>query len=97
MMRKHKITVCIGSACFASGNARNVELIEKFLKAHNITDDVDIEISGGLCTGNCPDAPNVIVDDVAYHKVTAESLTQILEKVLLNPADKSEGKGGKKS
>ncbi len=58
--------------------------MEKFLKAHGITDSVDIEITGGLCTGNCPDAPNVIVDGVSYRKVNPEKMKKILEDTLLN-------------
>ncbi len=82
-MQKHQITICIGSACFSKGNARNVELLEKFLKTHQLTDEVEVKVSGGLCTSSCSDAPNVIVDGVAYHKVDTDQMTEILTKVLL--------------
>ncbi len=83
-MTQHKITVCIGSACFAKGNARNVETIEKFLKAHQLTDEVEVSVSGGLCTASCPEAPNVVVDGITYHKVDTDKMTEILTKILLN-------------
>ncbi len=82
-MKKHQITICIGSACFAKGNARNIEVLEKFLKAHNLNEKVELDVSGGLCTASCPDAPNVVVDGVVFHQVTPEKMTEILEKTLL--------------
>ena len=35
-MAKPKITVCIGSSCFARGNELNVEVIQKYLEVHHL-------------------------------------------------------------
>ncbi len=73
-----KIKICIGSSCFARGNAANVEVAEKFLQQHGLKDDVDVDLSGGLCTGNCADGPIVFVDDQLYTHVNREKMLEIL-------------------
>ena len=81
MKDKHKIVICIGSSCFARGNARNVEITEKFLKERGLKDEVDIDISGGLCEGKCADGPNVIVDNETYNHVDPGVMLDILNKI----------------
>ena len=78
MKKKLKLVICIGSACFARGNARNVEVTEKFLKEHQLADEVELEISGGLCAGNCADGPNVIINDQLHSHVTPEEMLTLL-------------------
>ena len=40
-MAKLNITVCMGSSCFARGNAQNLELIENYIK-DNLTRSFNI-------------------------------------------------------
>lgn len=77
-MAKVKMTICIGSSCFARGNAENVRMTEEFLAKRGLKDDVDIDLSGGLCTGNCADGPIVIVDGKVYRHVEGGVMTDIL-------------------
>ena len=79
-MGKVKMVICIGSSCFARGNAENVKITEAFLEEHNLVDEIDIELSGGLCTGNCPDGPIVIVNDKVYKHVEKGVMLDILKK-----------------
>jgi NADH:ubiquinone oxidoreductase subunit E len=79
IMGKVKMVICIGSSCFARGNAENVKITEEFLEKHGLTDEVDIDLSGGLCTGNCPDGPIVIVDDKVYKHVEKGVMLDILK------------------
>ena len=83
-MNRIKIEICIGSACFARGNARNVEATEKFLRLHNCTDSADLEIKGRLCSGCCAEGPNVIINDELYHQVTPERMVELLELYMEN-------------
>ncbi len=78
-MGKVKMVICIGSSCFARGNAENVNIVEDFITQHGLSDEIDIELSGGLCTGNCPDGPVVIVNDKTYKHVTGGVMHDILE------------------
>lgn len=74
-----KITICMGSSCFARGNERNLALCEEFLSARGLRDEVDVELSGSLCTGNCASGPVVIVDGRAYTHVDRGVMDDILK------------------
>lgn len=79
IMGKVKMVICIGSSCFARGNAENVKIVEDFIAQRGLSDEIDIELSGGLCTGNCPDGPVVIVNDKIYKHVNGGVMQDILE------------------
>ncbi|MBO7299760.1 MAG: (2Fe-2S) ferredoxin domain-containing protein [Kiritimatiellae bacterium] len=74
-----KMTICIGSSCFARGNADNVKIAEDFIAKRGLKDEVDIVLAGGLCTNNCPDGPVVVIDDKIYKHVNAGVMQDILE------------------
>jgi NADH:ubiquinone oxidoreductase subunit E len=78
-MSKVKMIICIGSSCFARGNAENVKIVEDFMTLHGLSDELDIELSGGLCTNNCPDGPVVIVNDKIYKHVNRDVMQEIME------------------
>ncbi len=84
MLQKKKVVICVGSSCFSRGNAKNVEVTEKFLNDHGLKDDVDIELSGGLCVGQCAEGPNVIVDGKVYHHVDKGVMLDILNQLFPN-------------
>ena len=77
-MAKPKITICMGSSCFARGNERNLAACEEFLEQHGLKDEVDVELAGSLCTGNCANGPVVIVDGVTHTRVDREMMREIL-------------------
>lgn len=77
-MSKPKMVICLGSSCYARGNAKNLETIENFLAERHLEDEVDIDLSGGLCTGNCADGPIVLVDDRVYKQVDPGAIRDIL-------------------
>ena len=79
VMSKVKMIICIGSSCFARGNAENVKIVEDFMTLHGLSDELDIELSGGLCTSNCPDGPVVIVNDKIYKHVNRDVMQEIME------------------
>ena len=77
-MGKVKMVICIGSSCFARGNAENVKITEDFLAKRGLADEVDVDLSGGLCTGNCPDGPIVIVNGKVYKHEESGVMQDIL-------------------
>ena len=79
-MSRPKITICMGSSCFARGNEKNVALCEEFLSARGLRDDIDVELGASLCTGNCAQGPVVIVDGKAYTNVDRGVMKDILER-----------------
>ena len=80
-MAKPKITVCIGSSCFARGNELNVEVIQKYLEEHHLKYEVDLELQGALCQGRCADGPIVVVDDQIYTKVDRGVMLDLMKKL----------------
>lgn len=83
-MRKEKIniTLCMGSSCFARGNAENLVFIENFIKKNNL--DAKIDLCGSRCEGLCATGPNIIIDGQNHSEVDIEKLEQILNGFLTN-------------
>ncbi len=79
IMAKIKMVICIGSACFAKGNAENMKVTEKFLADRGLSDEVDIDLCGGLCSGNCADGPIVYVNDKIHKHVDRKAMQELLE------------------
>lgn len=79
MSNKPKIVICIGSSCFSRGNAKNVEVAEQYLKDHGLEDEVDVDLSGGLCEGMCAEGPNVIIDGKVYNHVDAGVMLDLMK------------------
>ncbi len=81
-MSKLKITVCMGSSCFARGNQQNLAFIEAFIKAHDL--EAEIDLSGARCSNKCASGPNVIINGVEYNGMDQDKLQQIMTKLLHN-------------
>lgn len=79
MSEKTTITVCMGSSCFARGNAENLEYIEKYIKENNL--DAQIELSGSRCENKCALGPNILINGKMYNNVDAETLKKLLESI----------------
>lgn len=80
MNSKIEIIVCMGSACFARGNAQNLEFIERYIKENNL--DAKIELAGSRCEGKCADGPNIIVNGVEYGGINEEKIKEIFVKLI---------------
>jgi len=79
MSEKTTITVCMGSSCFARGNAENLEYIENYVKENNL--DINIELCGSRCENKCAQGPNILINEKMYHNVSKETLKTILESI----------------
>lgn len=74
-MNKLNITVCMGSSCFARGNAQNLEFIENYIKENNL--DAEIELSGARCEGKCATGPNITINGTEYNEVDEDKINEI--------------------
>lgn len=74
-----KITVCMGSSCFARGNDRNLEFIENYIKDNGL--EAEIELSGARCEGKCATGPNIYINGVEYNEVDEDKIREILSAV----------------
>ncbi len=79
-MAKIKITVCMGSSCFARGNQQNLAFIEAFIKTHDL--EADIDLAGARCENKCAMGPNVVINGVEYNSVNEKKLEEILTKLI---------------
>ena len=74
-----EIRICMGSACFARGNADNLEFIENYIKENNL--DAKVEVYGDRCSDNCEKGPNIIIGENSYNCVTKEEILEKLRKL----------------
>lgn len=81
-MSKLNISVCMGSSCFARGNASNLEFIENYIKANGL--EAEIDLSGSRCEGKCVSGPNMTINGVEYTEVDEDKLKEILDKLTNN-------------
>jgi NADH:ubiquinone oxidoreductase subunit E len=73
-----KIQVCMGSSCFARGNNKNLEIIQKYLTENAM--EANIELLGLRCCNLCSKGPNITIDGVEYNNVDGGTLIDILDK-----------------
>lgn len=81
---KHKISVCLGTACYVKGSDKILETIESELriKCGECTPDKKFSIESCRCVGACGLAPVMIIDGEVYGKLTAKDVKGILDKYM---------------
>ena len=68
----------MGSSCFARGNSKNLQLIQKYINEHNL--EAQVELTGLRCCDKCSKGPNITIDEVEYNNMDTGTLYDILEK-----------------
>lgn len=78
---EHRISVCLGTACYVKGADKILAAIEEKLgiKAGECTEDGLFSIESCRCLGACGLAPVMTVDGEVYGKVTPEKAVEIIE------------------
>jgi len=74
-----EVVVCLGSSCFARGNAQNLSALESHLKNHALSNCVHVR--GCLCLDECKQGPNLTVCGAHHHDVDAAKLREILQQL----------------
>ena len=77
---KHRLTVCMGTACYVKGSGTLLERIKELLnvKPGGTTADGQFSLEAARCLGACAMAPIVVVDDKVYGNVKPDDLVKIL-------------------
>ena len=77
---KHKISVCLGTACYVKGSDKVLEEVEKMLgiKSGECTPDGLFSIDSCRCVGACGLAPVMMIDEEVYGKLTPAEVHKIL-------------------
>ncbi|HQB23586.1 MAG TPA: NAD(P)H-dependent oxidoreductase subunit E, partial [Bacteroidales bacterium] len=78
-----QLLVCGGTGCQASASAKIVEKLNESLKAHGLTEDAQVVITG--CFGFCEKGPivKVIPDNTFYTQVKPEDAEEIVAEHIL--------------
>ncbi len=79
---KHRISVCLGTACYVKGSDKVLAEVEKELHitCGECTQDRLFSLDSCRCVGACGLAPVMVVDDEVYGKLTAGEVAGILAK-----------------
>lgn len=83
-----EIVVCLGSSCFARGNAENLEVLRKY--AQNNSPYVTLHLVGSLCKDQCKHGPNVMINGILHYGVDAAKLRTLLQEAE-KPAEETDG------
>lgn len=78
---KHRISVCLGTACYVKGSDKILEEIEKQLgiKCGECTQDGLFSIDSCRCVGACGLAPVMMIGEEVYGKLTPDMVKGILD------------------
>jgi NADH:ubiquinone oxidoreductase subunit E len=74
---KREIKLCLGSSCFSRGNKRTLQVIQLYLKDHQL--ERDVILKGNHCLNNCSKGPMMKIGDKVYERVSQETVLEILE------------------
>jgi len=76
LIRK-EIKICLGSSCFSRGNKQTLQVIQKYLKDHDL--EKDILLKGNHCFGDCSEGPVLKIGNKVYEQVHQDHVLEILD------------------
>ncbi len=78
---KHRISVCLGTACYVKGSDKILAEVEKQLgiKCGECTEDGLFSIDSCRCVGACGLAPVMMIGEEVYGKLTPDMVKGILD------------------
>jgi hypothetical protein len=74
-----EIAICLGSSCFARGNAENLVILEQYVQNHEA--NASLLLTGKLCQEQCKEGPNLMIGGRLHHNVTAARLRELLQQL----------------
>lgn len=79
---EHRISVCLGTACYVKGADKILEGLEEKLgiKCGECTSDGVFSLDSCRCVGACGLAPVMMIDDDVYGRMTVDQIDSILAK-----------------
>jgi len=79
---RHKVSVCLGTACYVRGGPSLVEKLQQVLavKVGETTEDNRFTLETCRCVGACSQAPVVMIDDDVIGRVQPQDVAKILRK-----------------
>lgn len=88
---KHKVSVCLGTACYVKGAQSLIDGFERALdiKVGETTSDNNFTLEATRCIGACGLAPVVTVDEDVYGTTKTEDIANILANYIDKDGDSS--------
>ncbi len=79
---KHKIGVCLGTACYVKGSQEIIDKLadELNVKVGQTTEDKLFTLEATRCLGCCGLAPVMVIDEDVYGKVDPKKVPEIIAK-----------------
>ncbi len=79
---RHKVSICLGTACYVRGGPSLVEKLQQVLeiKVGETTEDNRFTLETCRCVGACSQAPVVMIDDDVIGRVQPQDVAKILRK-----------------
>lgn len=79
---RHKVSICLGTACYVRGGPSLVEKLQQVLdvKVGETTEDNRYTLETCRCVGACSQAPVVMIDDDVVGRVQPQDVARILRK-----------------
>jgi len=74
---KKEIKICLGSSCFSRGNRKTLQVIQLYLKDHQL--EKDVMLKGNHCFNNCSKGPVMQIGGKLYEQLSSENILEILE------------------
>lgn len=77
---KHKIQVCMGTACYLKGGQDLISELENMLDVGvgGTTNDMEFTLEAVRCVGCCGLAPVMVIDNKTFGKLVPDQLPEIL-------------------
>ena len=81
---RHKISICLGTACYVRGGPMLIEKYQQILgvKVGETTEDQRFTLEICRCVGACSQAPVMRVDDETYGNLTADAARKVARRLL---------------
>jgi NADH-quinone oxidoreductase subunit E len=83
---RHKVHICMGTACHVRGAARLLEQLERDtgVAAGGTAPDLSLNVEEVSCVGACAIGPLVIVDGDTHGHMTPDNLSRMVTRLLDN-------------
>ena len=81
---RHRVTVCLGTACHVRGGLRLLEKLERDLKlkSGDTTEDLNLTLNSVNCLGACALGPLVVVDGKYQGQMNSDKLDKVMKPLL---------------
>jgi len=80
---RHKIRVCLGTACHVRGGRRIMQAVKRRLgiSPGETTEGYEFTLERVACLGSCALAPVVVIDDTIYGNMTVARIEHLLDEL----------------